>query len=310
MEQNERVMYKVLNPMSVIVGHTSTNTPQYAPVFLRVEIKRKGGVDRLSITGVVGPFRNGNAAGSCGQITDELISKGRKLGGEWTPHLVRKLYDIWNEWHLNDMKAGTIRQTEFLRGRSDDNNSLSYEDACAALKNAGLYADEEFWWNPTTRQQYTPTDDDTALWDKFRAQQAYHQTAQAALREQYDVAFARIKQLSDASKNADAGTITHGTVKAALTALYKTQTKQPALVPVIGNTESLRAALRHALTHLSRFKGEDFAPFATWCGCYGYTYPGSEPYRYGHGWLTRELPTDVVEFLQALPETTVTPAWV
>lgn len=33
-------------------------------------------------------------------------------------------------------------------------------------------------------------------------------------------------------------------------------------------------------------------------------------YKFGTKWLKEELPTDVVEFLEALPETRVTPAWV
>lgn len=33
-------------------------------------------------------------------------------------------------------------------------------------------------------------------------------------------------------------------------------------------------------------------------------------YKYGSAWLKRELPADVIEFLQSLPDTDKTPAWV
>lgn len=33
-------------------------------------------------------------------------------------------------------------------------------------------------------------------------------------------------------------------------------------------------------------------------------------YKYGSSWCKEEIPQDVIDFLSALPETTVTPAWV
>lgn len=57
---------------------------------------------RLSITGVIGPKSNGNCWGSCGQCADE-IRKGEPTK-EWTFEMLQKFCDIWDEWHLNDMR--------------------------------------------------------------------------------------------------------------------------------------------------------------------------------------------------------------
>lgn len=61
---------------------------------------------RLSVTGVEGPKRNGDAFGGCGQI--------REFDGElrpgWTREMVERLRLLWNVWHLNDMKAGCEHQ--------------------------------------------------------------------------------------------------------------------------------------------------------------------------------------------------------
>lgn len=57
---------------------------------------------RLSITGVIGPKSNGNCYGSCGQCTDE-IREGTPAEG-WTKEMVDKFCDIWDKWHLNDMR--------------------------------------------------------------------------------------------------------------------------------------------------------------------------------------------------------------
>ena len=41
----------------------------------------------------------------------------------------------------------------------------------------------------------------------------------------------------------------------------------------------------------------------------GFVHNG-KPYKYGSAWLAVNVPDDVIEFLQSLPETTVKPAWV
>lgn len=72
-----------------------------------VTIEYQGG--KLSITGVEGPTSSGDAAGSCGQIDSTLrahLDAGNFRPAEhWTPDMLRRLLDIWNEWHLNDMSA-------------------------------------------------------------------------------------------------------------------------------------------------------------------------------------------------------------
>ncbi len=65
-----------------------------------VKIEYGGG--RLSLSGVIGPIRNGDAKGSCGQCTDE-IRKGEPTGS-WSREMLDRLCRIWDEWHLNDMR--------------------------------------------------------------------------------------------------------------------------------------------------------------------------------------------------------------
>ena len=52
--------------------------------------------------GVIGPMANGNCRGSAGQCVDE-IRAGEPVN-EWTQEMLEKLCDIWDEWHLNDMR--------------------------------------------------------------------------------------------------------------------------------------------------------------------------------------------------------------
>lgn len=79
-------------------------------LFCRIEFKN----GKLSITGVEGPKRDGNAFGSCGQIimSDWNITE---YAPGWNPELVSEFRNIWDRWHLNDMRAGTPAQGEWLR---------------------------------------------------------------------------------------------------------------------------------------------------------------------------------------------------
>jgi rubredoxin len=88
-------MNKIINP-GKIDGHN---------VFCKITIKD----GRLSITGVVGPYPNGNSAGSCGQIIDEL-DKIDSYNTGWSRYLVAVFKSIWKSWHLNDMRAGCVHQ--------------------------------------------------------------------------------------------------------------------------------------------------------------------------------------------------------
>jgi hypothetical protein len=72
-----------------------------------IEVVYTGG--KLSLHGVVGPMRNGNATGSAGQIQDELLNLTEYAPG-WTEELARKLYETWERWHLNDMRAACVHQ--------------------------------------------------------------------------------------------------------------------------------------------------------------------------------------------------------
>lgn len=108
-----------------------------------IEVKYEDG--RLSITGVVGPMRNGNAKGSAGQCVDALDGD-LKLREGWKPEMVQELANVWRRWHLNDTRAGTPAQMEHLRANAHKFKGYpqSYYDwARAELASAGLQPDPE-----------------------------------------------------------------------------------------------------------------------------------------------------------------------
>lgn len=111
-------------------------------VFIKIEFAD----GKLSITGVEGPMRNGNASGSCGQInmSEWDIS-------EYAPGFDRdvelKLREIWDQWHLNEMQAGSPAQMAFLKANPITDRLNHYTKACQALAAAGLNPDPNYLHN-------------------------------------------------------------------------------------------------------------------------------------------------------------------
>jgi hypothetical protein len=68
-----------------------------ASVFATIEY-RDG---KLSITGVHGPRSNGDAYGSCGQCIDTARTCSPRFA------------DLWDRWHLNDMRPGCEHQRDW-----------------------------------------------------------------------------------------------------------------------------------------------------------------------------------------------------
>ena len=88
---------KIINPCTN-KEYTYRNKKRTVNSFCKIEYQD----GKLSITGVIGPQSNGDCWGSCGQCVDE-IRKGVPTK-EWTSEMLQKFCDIWDEWHLNDMR--------------------------------------------------------------------------------------------------------------------------------------------------------------------------------------------------------------
>jgi hypothetical protein len=94
---------KVLHPADEHMGN------HFVPVFVEVKYSNDG---RLSMTGVVGPRSNGDCAGSCGQINMGMKVDELRLAPGWTGGQLQRLFEVWDRWHLNDMRAGCEHQRE------------------------------------------------------------------------------------------------------------------------------------------------------------------------------------------------------
>ncbi len=93
-------MNKIVRP-----GHVKIDG-EWATVYIRIKYSDS----KLSFTGVEGPLRNGNALGSCGQINMSLKATEVHCAAGWSQATLQALLDVWDKWHLNDMRAGCMHQ--------------------------------------------------------------------------------------------------------------------------------------------------------------------------------------------------------
>lgn len=113
-------------------------------IFCHIQIKE----GRLSICGVEGPWSNGNCKGSCGQIDMHLrdAQSTIELAPAWTSEMLAKFFEVWERWHLNDMRAGSAEQEAWLRQNPIPKEEYAYpkshfEVAGGKLAEAGLNPD-------------------------------------------------------------------------------------------------------------------------------------------------------------------------
>lgn len=232
------------------------------PMFCKIEIDDKG---TLSISGVIGPRKSGNAFGGCGQIdmefdhlnkahndrryTDPIKASDLTFMKGWDQATWYKFLAIWADWHLNDMTAGCEHFTE------DTQKELTLTPLRPGPEyHKARRAAEEGKLTPAEYQKYSKnvqimepawlgseSPKDSSLWSEA------------------------VKEL----------------IAADWLQIDKVEIKTAGWVDYREHPEGL----------LCR-------PCPV-CG-----------YKYGTAWLKRDLPAEVVTFLQSLPDTDVQPAWV
>lgn len=123
-----------------------TNGKESADIHVRVEN------GRLSICGTVYTGkklwkneRNFISSGQCQETALEL-----KL-------IPQKLFDVWERWHLNDMRPGTPQQEEVVR-EARRAGRVSYVDAVKLLESHGLLIDNGYRYGTAWLEEELPSE--------------------------------------------------------------------------------------------------------------------------------------------------------
>lgn len=244
-------MKKVINPCKSTGYHNNGNE---FLVNVYVEIEYKDG--KLSLHGVVGPKRNGDCYGSAGQCVDS-IREGVPTDG-WTKEMLEKLCNIWDEWHLNDMRPYCQHQKELgWREQAREEITLYHyklnDESAKKQKEAEKVALESLRCGVV----FMPTDEQTMY----------------ASMEYFLDTYDKIEEGSELSKYYVPYKSCIGTPE--------TEIKNRGLV---------------------RYDESDRGLLCKPCPVCGY--------KYGTSWIKEDVPQEVIDWLFALPETTVKPAWV
>ncbi len=135
-------MDKVVRLGTTAIGNNGASVS----VFCRIQYKD----GRLSITAVEGPLRSGNAVGSCGQILGhydikEIMSMRPAPG--WDAEVISRFFQIWERWHLNDMRASSPAQRKKLYEVHGYYRHVPYNEAVKTLDSHGLLVDHGYYHN-------------------------------------------------------------------------------------------------------------------------------------------------------------------
>ena len=99
----------------------------------------------FSLTAVHGPKRNGDAIGGSGQHTSPLTDPDLVPAEGWDHSMLARLAEIWRDYHLPGMQAGTPAQTAYLRSldptgkewRKDPRAMIDHETGKANVRGYG-----------------------------------------------------------------------------------------------------------------------------------------------------------------------------
>lgn len=102
---------------------------QKMKVDVEIELREREKGLELSIVGNIWTPREVDVV-SCGQNRDtieELLEKGAFVELYYPPRVVRRLINIWKEWHLNSVKPYCIHQREVIKQKLNG-KILPYEE--------------------------------------------------------------------------------------------------------------------------------------------------------------------------------------
>lgn len=105
-------------------------------VTLEVELKQKEKGICLSICGNIWNRNCSDivAGGQCSDTIKMFFSHDKKI---------MRIVEIWERYHLNDLKAGTPKQEKFIEEWTKG-NKYEYAKVCEALKQEGIYIDNGY----------------------------------------------------------------------------------------------------------------------------------------------------------------------
>ena len=129
---------EVIKELNIRICHMVSDVgrrPASYPLDLRVTLRQ---VEKGLSLGI-----SGNWCGMAGQILPAIREHMNRITiwhDGWTAEKLAQLLEVWEQWHLNDVRAGTPEQRKILKDIEKQRGiSLHYEQACRELQIHGMY---------------------------------------------------------------------------------------------------------------------------------------------------------------------------
>ena len=125
-------------------------TKEFAKIFMSLEKKEDGKIC-FSASGL--------AVYDSDEINDyvyggQCLDKIKELHPD--NKLINEVHELWRKYHLNDLKAGTLKQEEYLISLGE---YINYDWACEELKKVGLYEDDGYRYGSAWLYREIPIED-------------------------------------------------------------------------------------------------------------------------------------------------------
>ncbi len=121
------------------VGIKNTGKKMYIELEIKEEHKEKKTIALETVT----DYKTLSMCGTGGQNREETADINSYKQLFVSEYDLNTITEVWQKWHLNDMKAGTKKQQAFI-DEWKKSNKYEYTAICEALKQAGLYEDNGY----------------------------------------------------------------------------------------------------------------------------------------------------------------------
>lgn len=132
---------KTLYNKKLYVGVKNTGKKMYIDLTIRQEAETR--TAQTTTLKPITAYKTLSMCGTGGQNREETADINSYKELFITAADLNTIIQIWDKWHLNDMNAGTEKQTAFIKEWEKD-HKYDYTAVCEALKEAGIYEDNGY----------------------------------------------------------------------------------------------------------------------------------------------------------------------
>lgn len=175
----------IIYSKKLYTGIKNTGKKMYVELTIKEEHKEK----KTTALETVTDYKTLSMCGTGGQNREEIADINSYKELFITVADLNTIIQIWDKWHLNDMNAGTEKQTAFIMEWEKD-HKYNYTAVCKALKKVGLYEDNGYKYGHAWLVEIIPDEvitEITAIFDKYDKPEHIEQQSNKASFKNFEI---------------------------------------------------------------------------------------------------------------------------